>query len=298
VIERRGYSAIAVVSLVLLCPGGLLAQEGGPLQIRLAAYVLGGTQTRPSGWTGDKLQGEPVRFSVSLSCPQDRGADGSANGGQEPPARNRVRLAAPGGDWTEYLTVRFYRKGHAGWTEILRNFPWREATPPADAAELPAEEVSEHPAEVRFILPPQLTRSLKPGTYLVTAIYDSRRAPAGVWRGRLEAKAWDFSVHAVKGKAAEADLLCSLSGYAQEYEDVGQAEQLALRATVLDPKDAETWFRLAEAATANRNWEQAIAAYERLKKFAFARDALVQRSLDDSIRGVERLRSEDTPTGQ
>jgi hypothetical protein len=140
-----------------------------------------------------------------------------------------------------------------------------------------------------------VTQGLKPGEYVVTASYDSRRAAEGIWRGFLEAGPRDFTTHAVAGKSAQADLLCTLSEYAGALGDAAESERLAARATVLDPEDAEPWFRLAEAATANESWDRAIAAYRRLKGFEFARGDLLQRYLDERIAGVERLRDAGPP---
>ncbi|MFN3652817.1 MAG: hypothetical protein ACK47B_24835 [Armatimonadota bacterium] len=174
-------------------------------------------------------------------------------------------LASGKDNWASFVSVKVYRAGWVGEPRSAVEFDWRRHIGATRREVGSAQSIGANRLGVQFALPPLLTSQLQPGMYLVTAALDTRRAGAGAWHGRVEAEAARFHIRqAPDDRANQSRLLVYQSRYAADYErDFKEAEQLALRATELDPTSHEAWYALATAAQRARNWETVVMAAQR-----------------------------------
>ena len=242
---------LALVGLASLTRAGRSRQRQPGLTF--AVFGLTGKEQRPERMS--LVQGEPIRIRLELS----------RRSAQPPKASAPLRLALTDRRWIDYVELRFFQRLIRAERATLQRFDWRQAIPRDQLAAVMARELGAEPLVVSFTVPPAVSARLKPGRYAVRAAYDTRQAAArDIWRGRAPAQPLQITILPAKAPAAKATRLRSQSDYAfSDQKDFAKAEKLAQRASRLAPKDADAWFSLAQARSANGKFKPAVAAYEK-----------------------------------
>ena len=229
-----------------------------PVQLILERPVPPGHDTS-SYW-----RGEPVPLEIRLRYPDAVSAAVRAhNARQAEVSVPTLRLCGPGQAWPDLVTVRLERQNLAWWKPVGGPLNWRAW---ARAAAVhkgtdTASVIGSRPLRFPFSLSPSMTEQLSPGKYRVNAVLDTRKAAGDGWHGQATATT-EFTLRPLPTNPADqSQVYLRRAFFARDIErDPAAEQQLAAKATQLDPANAAAWYALAEAARSNRDWSTVVAA--------------------------------------
>ncbi len=207
-------------------------------------------------------RGEPVPLALTLRYPDaERAARRAHNARQaEGPVPN-LRLCGPGQAWPDLMTVRLERQSLAWWKPVGGPLNWRAWAGAVQKGTDTASVVGSRPLRIPFSLSPSMTEQLSPGKYRVNAVLDTRKAAGDGWRGPVAATT-EFTLRPLPTNPADLSrVYLSRARFARDIQrDPAAEQQLAAKATQLDPANAVAWHALAAAADSNRDWSTVVAA--------------------------------------
>ncbi len=285
--RRRGTRRAGVWVLL----AGAVALAGVGLALRWARDSSGAPRLalllspRYGAESAAALRGEPLRVTVRLRCP-----DGTPRAGEAPtPAADAARrrtepLPEAYWGWTERLSLRFYRALGVSRREVLEDLSWTDLVTPHERGVAGTLTSAPGEAVLSFVLPADRAGSLQPGSYFVEAVLDTREEKRpGRWQGSVSARSPLLSIREPGGSAERSRLLTTQAEAAfTDEKDYPKAERLAAEAVRLRPESAVAWKWLGAARASNKNYEEAVVAYE---KFV-------------ALGGVDDLNSSQTPVRQ
>ncbi len=251
---------------------GLLAVAGVVISLRWARAASGAPRLalllspHYGGESAAALRGEPLRVTVRLRCPDGPRREGEARTPAADASRWRPGpLPEAYWGWTERLSLRFYRALGVSRREVLEDLTWTDLVTPHERGMAGTVTSAPGEAALSFVLPAERAASLLPGSYFVEAVLDTREEKrTGRWRGRVSRRSPALSVRDPSGSPERARLLTIQAEAAFTAEkDYPKAERLAAEAVRLGPELAVAWMWLGAARASNKNYEEAVVAYEK-----------------------------------
>lgn len=234
----------------------VFANSSAPVQLTLEQMLPPGHDDS-SYW-----RGEPVPLRLDLRYPTAETAAARAhNAGQPGRPVPVLRLVGPSQAWTDWVTLRLERQTGIRWELVGGPIDWRAGIVAGTEGGATASVIAARPLSVPFSLPPSMTEQLPAGKYRITGVLDTRRAAGGDWQGRVTAAA-GFTLRALPADQTEQSrVYVQRARYAADVQrDAAAAQQLAARATRLDPANGHAWYELMTAAQRNRDWRTVVAA--------------------------------------
>ena len=207
-------------------------------------------------------RGEPVPLEIRLRYPDAVSAAVRAHNARQAKAPiPTLRLCGPGQAWPDLVTVRLERQSLAWWKPVGGPLNWRAWAGAVQKGTDTASVVGSRPLRIPFSLSPSLTEQLSPGKYRVNAVLDTRKAAGDGWHGQVAATT-EFTLRPLAATPAEQSrVYVQRARFARDIErDSAAQQQLAAKATQLDPANVDAWYTLAAAASNNRDWSTVVAA--------------------------------------
>ena len=236
----------------------VFSNRSAPVQFILEQLVPVGQD--PSNY----WRGEPVPLQITLRYPEAaRAARRAHNARQAEGPVPTLRLCGPGQAWPDLVTVSLERQIFGWWKPVGGPLNWR-AWVWAGAVQKgtdTASVIGSRPLWIPFSLTPSMTEQLSPGKYRVNAVLDTRKAAGDGWHGQVAATT-EFTLRPLSTNPADQSrIYLGRAFFARDIQrDPAAEQQLAAKATQLDPANAVAWHALAKAARSNRDWSTVVSA--------------------------------------
>ena len=236
----------------------VFSNRSAPVQLTLERPVPPGHDTS-SYW-----RGEPVPLAVALRYPEaERAARRAHNARQAEGPVPTLRLCGPGQAWPDLVTVRLERQNFAWWKPVGGPLNWRTwaRAGAINEGRDTASVIGSRPLRFPFSLPPSMTEQLSPGKYRVSAVLDTRKAAGDGWHGQATATT-EFTLRPLPtAPADQSRVYVARAQFAGDIQrDRAAEQQLAAKATQLDPSNSDAWQLLTVSARGNRDWGTVLVA--------------------------------------
>jgi len=207
-----------------------------PISLRMILHCSRSRREKPY------YQGEPIDLSVAIQ--DERFFDKTVSVADINEIGNKpVTMGAKGWPWFRGLTMKIDRVekpagGETKMVPVLEELDWsKHIISPLSGAGI-SNQPLQYSLRCSFRIDPNISESLVPGQYVVTAIWDSTEGPArdlNVWHGRLEAEPVEITIKRAEGNKELGMLAFSRACYYIREEDYDSALREALETEKLYP---------------------------------------------------------------